>query len=117
MSGCVFCDRVNSGEFDYFDDHNVAFEPLNPVTPGHFLVVPREHVIDALDGPVQMGRAMTFAARLAGDMGLDAANFITSAGTAATQSVFHLHVHVVPRREGDGLRLPWTGQKPLEASA
>lgn len=44
-------------------------------------------------------------------MGLESANFITSAGPAATQSVFHLHVHLVPRFEDDGLILPWTGQR------
>jgi histidine triad (HIT) family protein len=40
-------------------------------------------------------------------------NFITSAGKAATQSVMHLHIHIVPRQEGDGLLLPWSGQQPL----
>jgi len=111
---CVFCARIERGEFDYFDFWNVAFQPLNPVTPGHFLVVPRKHVINAFEGPAQAGRAMSFAAKLATDMNLVAANFITSAGAAATQTVWHLHVHVVPRREGDGLHLPWTGQKCAE---
>jgi histidine triad (HIT) family protein len=109
--GCVFCARIEAGQFDYFDHWNVAFQPLSPVTPGHFLVVPRKHVINAFEGPAQAGRAMSFAAKMAADMGLVAANFITSAGIAATQTVWHLHLHVVPRREGDGLALPWTGQK------
>ena len=107
---CVFCERITAGEFDYFDYYNVVFQPLNPVTPGHFLVVPRKHVASALDGPPHVGRAVTFAAKLAVEMGLGACNFITSAGAAATQTVVHLHVHVVPRHEGDGLALPWTGQ-------
>jgi histidine triad (HIT) family protein len=111
VSACPFCERIAAGQYDYEDLYNVAFEPLNPVVPGHFLVVPRVHVPHALEGPHSAGRALKFAAYLANRMSLESANFITSAGTAATQSVFHLHVHVVPRHEGDGLRLPWTGQE------
>lgn len=111
MADCSFCDRIAGAMFDYCDDRSVAFQPLNPVTPGHFLVVPRFHVRNALDGPVQLGHAMRFAALLAEDMGLTDCNFISSAGQLATQTVSHLHVHVVPRREGDGLALPWTGQQ------
>lgn len=110
---CVFCKRVKAHEYDYSNKMCVAFQPLNPVVPGHFLVIPRRHVVSALDGhyaPNAAGNALSFASLLAQDMGLCSANFITSAGTAATQTVYHLHVHVVPRREGDGLALPWTGQ-------
>jgi histidine triad (HIT) family protein len=114
---CPFCGRVKRREFDYHDDHNVAFEPLNPVTPGHFLVVPKRHVAHALEKPNYTARAMRFASYLAGEMGLESCNFITSVGRAATQSVFHFHVHIVPRHEGDGLALPWTGQGKREASA
>lgn len=115
-AGCVFCARIEREQFDYYDHYSVAFQPLNPVTPGHFLVVPRKHVMNAFEGPAQAGRAMSFAAKLATDMDLVAANFITSAGSAATQTVRHLHLHVVPRRDGDGLHLPWTGQKRAEVT-
>lgn len=113
MSDCPFCKRIHAGEYDYRDTYNVAFRPLNPVTPGHFLVVPLTHVANALEAPHYAGRAVRFAARLGAEMGLDAFNLITSSGEAATQTVFHLHVHVVPRREGDGLALPWTGQEHI----
>ena len=113
MSACPFCKRIEAGEFDYFDKHSVAFQPLSPVTRGHFLVVPRKHVATALEplAPIVLGQTMRLAAILAREMGLTDCNFISSAGALATQTVFHLHVHVVPRREGDGLALPWTGQK------
>ncbi len=111
MSDCPFCARVAAGEYDYHNYSNVAFQPLNPVTPGHFLVVPRKHVAHALESPSRAASALAFAGYLANEMGLEAASFITSAGAAATQTVFHLHVHVVPRRPGDGLALPWTGQQ------
>jgi histidine triad (HIT) family protein len=96
-ASCVFCQRVDGGEFDYYDNWCVAFQPLNPVT-------------SAATSPTSAAHAMRFAAVCARDMGLDDFNLITSAGSWATQTVFHLHVHVVPRREGDGLHLPWTGQ-------
>ena len=110
LSICPFCERIAEGRYDYHDEHNVAFEPLNPVTPGHFLVVPRYHFTDAIAVPTYAGYAMEFAATLAQQMELPACNFITSAGSAATQTVFHLHIHIVPRHDDDGLALPWTGQ-------
>lgn len=115
-TACPFCGRIDRGEFDYSDAHSVAFEPLNPVTPGHFLVVPKAHVSNALQAPRAAGLAVRYAAELAGNMGLTAFNIITSSGRAATQTVFHLHVHIVPRHDGDGLALPWTGQR-AEAKA
>lgn len=115
MNDCPFCARIAAGEYDYHDDHDVAFQPLNPVTPGHFLVVPRKHMESALEpfAPILLGGAMRLAAILARRMDLTNCNFINSAGPAATQTVPHLHVHVVPRRPGDGLALPWTGQRAL----
>lgn len=110
-SDCPFCGRIERGEYDYDDKWNAAFQPLNPVTPGHFLVVPKRHTASARTSPLYAGRAFGFAAELAALMELDDFNLITSAGSHATQTVFHLHVHVVPRREGDGLHLPWTGQE------
>ncbi|MGA2412758.1 MAG: HIT family protein [Candidatus Binataceae bacterium] len=110
-TNCPFCKRIAAGEYDYEDTWSVAFQPLLPVTPGHFLVVPRKHVAHALESPGSAGKALEFAGYLANQMGLEAANFITSAGLAATQSVFHLHVHVVPRHADDGLVLPWTHQR------
>jgi histidine triad (HIT) family protein len=108
---CPFCGRVERGEYDHWDRDNVAFAPLDPVTPGHFLVVPREHVESALCSAEATGLAFAFAVRMAAMMRLADFNLITSAGEHATQTVPHLHVHVVPRFAGDGLILPWTGQR------
>jgi len=87
----------------------VAFEPLNPVTPGHMLVVPRVHVEDFTEWPEMTGMVMQCAAEAAADMG--PVNLITSKGREATQSVFHLHVHLIPRAKDDGLALPWYSGK------
>jgi histidine triad (HIT) family protein len=82
----------------------VAIQPLNPVVPGHVLVIPRAHVNDVTEDPIVAASTTARAAELA----VPPCNLITSAGAPATQTVFHLHVHVVPRAVGDGLALPWT---------
>ena len=84
------------------------FEPLNPVTEGHLLVVPRKHVEDISVDPDIAALVMAEVSRLTDDM--SDVNVITSKGSLATQTVPHFHVHIVPRRKGDGLHLPWTGQ-------
>lgn len=89
-----------------------VFEPLNPVAPGHVLVVPRNHVAHAAEDPHSTADVMWVAANIAGAH--ESANIITSIGEPATQSVNHLHAHVVPRVTGDGLPLPWTPQQEKE---
>lgn len=106
---CVFCRRVVTGEYDESDRDAVIFEPRHPVTPGHRLIVPRLHVTDAADDPDITAAVMRLAAVYAVGSGGDF-NLITSRGSLATQTVFHLHIHFVPRRENDRLPLPWTGQ-------
>ena len=109
--GCVFCRLIRDGDYDEEYDGIVDFEPLNPVVPGHRLVVPKVHVADALEDPQVSGQAMAYAASLARARNLNPCNIMTSVGQEATQSVFHLHFHIVPRKEGDGLMLPWTEQQ------
>ena len=105
---CPFCGRIQRGEYDDLFGAVARFEPLNPVTPGHLLFVPSIHVEHPNRGAV--GNAMNHAELYASGQPWDF-NLITSSGSAATQTVPHIHVHYVPRREGDGLHLPWTGQK------
>ncbi|MFF0004857.1 HIT family protein [Streptomyces tibetensis] len=76
------------------------------VTAGHVLVLPKTHVPDVAADPLVSAATMRRVAELAGEMG--DCNVITSRGAAATQTVPHLHVHLVPRHHGDGLSLPWT---------
>lgn len=113
MNDCVFCDldtNVPTASL-YFSNPNVyRFEPLNPVVPGHMLFVPHAHFAHAAEKPYEAGRVFAAAASWANHKDV-AYNLITSGGKEATQSIFHLHVHYVPRAEGDGLHLPWTGQQ------
>lgn len=92
----------------------IAIRPRGGVHPGHVLVIPRVHVADAGVDPVVSGLTMAAAAELMAE--LPAANIITSRGAAATQTVFHLHIHVVPRAIGDGLPLPWTPQQQTQTA-
>lgn len=112
---CVFCDiTAGRAPVDLVEDcGNVwIFRPLNPVTPGHVLVVPMAHIPDATTNPAWTAETFRVAASYAANFVDDDVNLITSAGVAATQTVFHLHVHVVPRRDGDGLALPWSSPPP-----
>jgi histidine triad (HIT) family protein len=119
---CVFC-RVVVGDApaEVWADgiSSLAIVPLNPVVDGHFLVIPKTHVKDAYADPRVTATAMHDAAlwariRADRDSRFVSVNIITSVGRPATQSVFHLHIHVVPRVENDGLALPWTGQQEVQ---
>lgn len=114
---CVFCRIIAGEEFAIVVaewEEAVAFRPLGPVTEGHVLFAPREHVVAAHEEPVITAQV----AKCASEWALAAQkasqpeeyNLITSYGPAATQTITHLHIHYVPRRAGDGLVLPWTGQ-------
>lgn len=85
----------------------IAIRPRHGgVTAGHALVIPRVHVADVAEDPVVSATTMLRAAELAAEAG--DCNVITSRGASATQTVRHLHLHLVPRTDGDGLLLPWT---------
>lgn len=108
VAACPFCEIIERRGYDAGDEWTVTFEPLHPVTPGHRLFVSRDHITDAAARPVATGVVVEYATRWAAGHDVGAFNLITSAGQAATPSVFHLHVHLVPRRAGDRLALPWT---------
>jgi len=113
---CDFC-QIARGESSGADIicsgvNWVAFFPLNPATPGHTLVIPRKHVPDLwqvefelghdlMDAVIKVGRAIQSALRPEG------INLITSAGETAEQTVFHLHLHLVPRWHEDGFGRIW----------
>ncbi|GHE33201.1 hydrolase [Streptosporangium violaceochromogenes] len=106
MDPCVFCQIIAreapAAVVREWDDA-LAFAPLGPVVPGHLLVIPKQHVTDVAEDPAVSAAAM----RAASELATPPCNIITSAGREATQTVFHLHLHIVPRRDGDGLALPW----------
>jgi len=114
-SDCLFCGIVAGdvpGQIVDSDEHTVAFMDISPATRGHALVVPREHSDDLIDiSDEDLERTMVAARRLARRMEEvlepDGFNILNSCRPAAWQTVFHFHVHVVPRYENDPLELPW----------
>lgn len=109
---CVFCDQSKIKGIVYQDSEYIVFEPLNPVVAGHLVFILKEHTKDFSEKPKLTAKLMEKVARFSGRIVGDY-NIITSKGKNATQPVFHLHVHLVPRKENDRLALPWTKQKSL----
>jgi histidine triad (HIT) family protein len=115
---CIFCKIVAGelpGEILDSDDHTVAFMDINPATPGHALVIPRRHSKDLMEISDDDLSACTLAARrLAKKMeetiDPEGFNVLNCCGPAAWQTVFHFHLHVVPRNSDDPLKLPWIPQ-------
>lgn len=108
--GCVFCaivDGTEPAEILHENSSTLVIVPLSPVVAGHVLIIPTRHVTDAAQNSGVTGSAFEAAADWARSMD-EPFNLITSAGAAATQTVGHLHVHYVPRADGDGLALPWS---------
>ncbi len=113
---CIFC-KIVAGELPAAivdeDDRTITFMDIAPATRGHALVIPREHSIDLLevspeDLAATAAAARRLARRLGERLGADGVNLLNACGSAAWQTVFHFHVHVIPRYADDPLRLPWT---------
>jgi histidine triad (HIT) family protein len=111
---CIFCEIVHgAGESSIcYEDHDaIAFMDIQPVNAGHVLVVPREHYESLNDAPPAIAMHLFEVAleiapivrRMCGATGL---NIVVSSGAAAGQSVFHYHVHIIPRKVGDGFDVP-----------
>jgi histidine triad (HIT) family protein len=121
---CLFC-KIVAGQIPATivaeDERTVSFMDINPATRGHALVVPRTHARDLLEidpedlaAVAQAGQRLARVANAA--LGADGINLLNSCGAVAWQTVFHFHVHVIPRYADDPLRLPWTPE-PGDADA
>lgn len=110
-NGCVFC-KIAHGEIPsnkvYEDDEVIAFLDVNPASKGHTLVVPKEHFTDFTRVPnsviahvYQVAQLITQAC--ISQLGATGVNVVTNVGRSAGQSVFHFHVHVIPRYQDDNL--------------
>ena len=112
---CIFC-KIVAGELPATivegDERTISFMDIAPATRGHALVIPREHSPDlmSVDGEDLQAVALAsrqLAERAIAKLGADGVNLINSCGAAAWQTVFHYHVHVIPRYYDDPLKLPW----------
>jgi histidine triad (HIT) family protein len=112
---CIFCEII-SGNIPatkvYEDDQTFAFMDIAPANPGHLLVIPKQHHRNIFDIPPETaGKIMAVATKLASAikaaLNSDGLNLFQSNEAAAFQEVFHFHLHLIPRWEGDGLVTPW----------
>jgi len=126
MGGCIFCAIVagtSPSERVYEDDDAIAFLDIAQATEGHTLVIPREHCVDLTDIGADRAAAVMRAALQVADIlrsALEPAgmNLFHASGAAAWQSVYHFHIHLVPRYSFTELNLPWIPMhKPVDALA
>jgi histidine triad (HIT) family protein len=112
---CIFC-KILAGDLPATivdeDERTISFMDIAPATRGHALVIPRVHSADLLsiareDLLAVVLAAQRLALRAKERLGADGVNLLNSCGAVAWQTVFHFHVHVIPRYSGDPLRLPW----------
>jgi histidine triad (HIT) family protein len=115
VNDCIFC-KIIAGELPSetidSDERTITVLDINPATDGHVVVFPREHAENLFDLPDEDLLATMVAARRVGEqmkktLAPDGFNILNNTGRAAWQSVFHFHVHVIPRYAGDPLQLPW----------
>jgi histidine triad (HIT) family protein len=112
---CIFCAIVDGdapAEIVHRDEHTLAFMDINPATRGHLLVIPVGHAADIWElddhqAQAVMSTSHLLARRIREALQPDGLNLVQANGAAAFQTVFHSHMHLVPRWSDDGLQLPW----------
>ena len=112
---CIFC-KIVAGQLPSQivaeDELTISFMDISPATRGHALVIPRRHARDLLEVGNEDLTAVALAAKRLAERARDrldahGVNLLNSCGAQAWQTVFHFHVHVIPRYAGDPLKLPW----------
>lgn len=114
-SECIFC-KIAAGEIPsttlYEDDDFRVILDIEPATKGHALILPKEHYADLYElndeiaaKALVLAKKMTIA--LKDVLGCDGYNIVQNNGTVAGQTVFHFHMHLIPRYENDGVKLGW----------
>ena len=110
MTNCLFC-KIASGEIPsqkiYEDDDTLAFLDINPVNPGHVLIIPKEHFVNMAEASGEALRnlisvAPKIAKAVCEALDYKGYNFSTNNGGIAGQEVMHLHFHIIPRKKDDG---------------
>jgi histidine triad (HIT) family protein len=121
-SDCIFC-KIANGEIPsrtiYEDERFRVILDLGPATKGHALILPKEHFSDIYEIPDDWAAdAMLLAKKMAGimqkNLHADGFNIVQNNGTVAGQTVFHFHIHLIPRYRNDGQRIGWNPGKPAQ---
>jgi len=114
-SDCIFC-KIIKGDIPSFkiyeDEETYAFMDINPANPGHVLVISKFHAPNIFEIPVEwmtacMVTAQKIALAVEKTVSPDGINILQANGEGAAQSVLHFHIHVMPRQNGDELKLNW----------
>lgn len=122
VEGCVFC-KIAAGEIPsktvYEDDDFRAILDISPASKGHVIILPKNHAdnifeISDEDASGIMLVAKKIASKVKNVFGCDGVNILQNNGEAAGQTVFHLHVHVIPRYENDNIRIKWTQHEDID---
>ena len=123
MEDCIFC-KIIAGEIPsatvYEDDDVKAILDVNPAARGHVIVLPKKHASDVFSIPDEdLSKAICVAKKIAIAVKeaykCDGVNILQNNGEAAGQTVFHLHIHVIPRFEGDTISVKWKqGEMPAD---
>ena len=126
MSDCIFC-KIIKGEIPsykiYEDDKTYAFLDIACDAVGHTLVIPKKHCTNVLDCDKEyldaVGQAVQkISNHYVNNCGFDGVNIFNASGASAEQSVFHLHFHIIPRKNGDGLHMwPLDGKQQLDLNS
>ena len=112
---CIFC-KILEGDIPSFklfeDNETYAFMDINPLNDGHALVIPKSHHANIYEAPADvlasvMATAQRIARAIKKSLAPDGINVVQANGPGAAQSVFHIHFHVLPRRNGDEAKLNW----------
>jgi len=115
MDNCVFC-KIIDGTIPsttvYEDDDFKVVMDIAPAAKGHVLILPKKHCADILSIDEDVaGKALKVASKIANAqkkaLACDGINLLQNSGEAAWQSVFHLHIHLIPRFKGDDITMPW----------
>lgn len=121
-ANCIFC-KIANGEVPsktlYEDDNFRVILDLGPATKGHALILPKEHYADLYELPEELaGEAMKLAKKMVTKMtdrlGCEGFNLIQNNGDMAGQTVFHFHMHMIPRYQADGQKIGWRPGEPTQ---
>lgn len=125
MEDCIFCKIANGiipSATVYEDDDFKAILDISPAAKGHVLILPKKHCANLLEiDPEVASKALLVASKIANAqkkaLNADGINLLQNSGEAAWQSVFHLHIHLIPRYDNDGITVPWEHLEYAEGEA
>lgn len=124
MENCIFCKIINN-EIPcyklYEDDLVLAFLDIGPIAPGHTLIIPKKHFENIFVMEEQYLEriavvAQKVAEKMKSELGVEAVNLYHASGAAAEQTVFHFHLHVIPRKEGDQINFTGVADSKISLS-